>query len=469
MQPAPTKSLISQANLVFSKSTKLSDDYKIIKKLGSGAFSEVFLIQDKVKDILDCVKVIDKKSLSNYEGEDIMNEIQTLAEMDHPNIMKIKGYYQTSNHLYIISEYLSGGELFDRIIKAKKFTEEIAAGLMEQILSAVSYLHKHNIIHRDLKPENICFESQHPDSLIKIIDFGTSKKVLAAEKLRSKLGTAYYIAPEVLAGGYDMKCDVWSCGIILYVFLFGNAPFNARTDEEIFSKIKTGKFKFPETTNVSQSAKDLITWMLTMSPEARPTADQCLKHEWFQKMRAKSIDFTAELNTLASLAAFKAKNEFQKAVLLYFVSYFDLKDEKKKLLKLFKEMDTDHDGQLDRDEILAAFNSINSRRNIGLNVEEIFRQIDVNKTNKVDFTEFLLATVNYKQDISEKELRQIFNSIDRDKSGFLSKEEVGQFFSLSDPTQEPLLRQLMEEADSNHDGRITFEEFVGMMKTFLNA
>jgi calcium-dependent protein kinase len=469
MQPRPTNSLISQANLVFSKSTKLSDDYKIIKKLGSGAFSEVFLIQDKTKDILDCVKVIDKKSLSSYEGEDIMNEIQTLAEMDHPNIMKIKGYYQTNNHLYIISEYLSGGELFDRIIKAKKFTEEVAASVMEQILSAVSYLHKHNIIHRDLKPENICFESPHPDSLVKIIDFGTSKKVLTAEKLKSKLGTAYYIAPEVLAGGYDMKCDVWSCGIILYVFLFGNAPFNARTDDEIFSKIKLGKFKFPDSTNVSQSAKDLITLMLTMNPESRPTADQCLKHEWFQKMRGKSVDFSTELNTLSNLAAFKAKSQFQKAVLLYFVSYFDLKEEKKRLLQIFKEIDADHDGQLDRDEIASAFNSLSERNRINLNIDELFRQIDVNKTNKVDFTEFLLATVNYKKSIHEKELRQIFNSIDRDKSGFLTREEVGVFFSLSDPQHQAALVQLMNDGDKNKDGMISFDEFVTMMNSFLNA
>lgn len=469
MQLDSSPSLISQANLVFSKSTKLSDDYKVIKKLGSGAFSEVFLVQDKIKDIMDCVKVIDKKSLSNYEGEDIMNEIQTLAEMDHPNIMKVKGYYQTNNHLYIISEYLSGGELFDRIIKAKKFTEEIAAEVMEQILSAVSYLHRHNIIHRDLKPENICFETPHPDSHIKIIDFGTSKKVITAEKLKSKLGTAYYIAPEVLAGGYDMKCDVWSCGVILFVFLFGNAPFNAKTDEEIFSKIKLGKFKFPEGSNVSQDAKDLISLMLTMNPDTRPTADQILKHQWFQKSRAKTFDLSSELNTLQHLAAFNAKTEFQKAILLYFVSYFDLKEEKTKLLKLFKEMDTDHDGQLDREEIVAAFDTLNKDKDVRLNVEELFRQIDVNKTNRVDFTEFLLATVNYKQDIHEKELRQIFNSIDRDKSGFLTREEVAQFFSLSGPQHEQILKQLMDDADKNQDGVITYEEFLTMMNNFLAA
>jgi len=469
MKPSSGKTTISQANLVFSKNSKLSDDYKIIKKLGSGAFSEVFLIQDKIKENLDCVKVIDKKSLNSFEGEDIMNEIKTLSEMDHPNIMKIKGYYETKNHLYIISEYLPGGELFDRIIQAKKFNELMAAKLMEQILSAISYLHKHKILHRDIKPENICFESTHPDAMIKIIDFGTSKKVVTEEKLHSRLGTAYYIAPEVLRGSYDFKCDIWSCGVIMYVFLFGNAPFNARSDNEIFEKIKIGKFKFPESSNVSGAAKDLITWMLTMKPEDRPSADQCLKHEWFQKMRSKSVDLTQEISTVNNLVKFKSKFEFQKAILLYFVSYFDLKEEKKKLLQVFKEMDKDHDGQLDRDEILAAYGTIYGNSAASLDIDAMISQIDVNNTQKVDFTEFLLATVNYRQELQEKELKQIFTSIDKDRSGFLTREEVSEFFSLTGPEKAAQLSMLMAEVDKNQDGIISYDEFVTLMNNFLHA
>ena len=110
----------------------------------------------------------------------------------------------------------------------------------------MSYLHKHNIVHRDLKPENIVFETKKKDSNLKIIDFGTSRKVFINEKLKTKLGTAYYIAPEVLEHNYDTKCDIWSCGVIMYILLCGYPPFNGETDDLIFDAIRKGKFQFDD-------------------------------------------------------------------------------------------------------------------------------------------------------------------------------------------------------------------------------
>lgn len=463
------KPRISQISFVHVKTTKLTDDYKILKKLGSGAFSEVFLIQDKIKENFDCVKVIDKRSLIAFEGEDIMNEINTLAEMDHPHIMKVKGYYETNKHLYILSEYLSGGELFDRISKAKKFLELEAATYIEQILSAVSYLHKHNIIHRDLKPENVCFENNSPKANLKIIDFGTSKKIVDNSKLHSRLGTAYYIAPEVLDGSYDNKCDIWSCGVILYVFLFGVPPFNGKTDEDIFGKIKSGKFKFPELVNVSPDAKYLITQMLTKNPEQRPTADALLKSPWFAKIRSSPVDLQNELTTLESFVRFNSKNEFQKAILLYFVSFFDLKEEKSRLLQIFKDLDKDHDGQLDKNEIAQVYKSLATNPDADNEIGRIFEQIDVNKTGSIDFTEFLLATVDYKADLHDKELQQIFDIIDLDKNGFLEKSEIAEFFSLTGKENELTLINLIKEVDSNNDGVISYDEFKTLMNLFLKA
>ena len=316
---------IQQSNFVKQHSTKLNMDYKIIKKLGAGAFSEVFLVQNRITGTYECAKVLELSALSTFADEDIMNEIRTLADMDHPNIMKIKGYYQTANHLYIISEYLSGGELFDRIIEVHNFSEAQAAKLIEQVLSAVVYLHKHNIIHRDLKPENIVFESKDKDSLIKIIDFGTSRKVKKDEKLKSRLGTAYYIAPEVLGMCYDSKCDVWSCGVILYVLLFGIPPFNGKTDDEIFEKIKKGVFKFPDNgPKVSDEAKRLVMRMLTKGPDMRPSGDDLLRDPWFEKMKDKSnVEGNNQL-AISSLRQFKVKYEFQRAIMLYFVNFFDI-------------------------------------------------------------------------------------------------------------------------------------------------
>lgn len=460
---------IQQSDFIHQKTTKLSSDYKIIKKLGSGAFSEVFLIQNRVTGVLDCSKIIQLSSLNDFEGEDIMNEIKTLADMDHPNIMKIKGFYKTNNHLYIISEYLCGGELFDRIIEAHNFNEVQAANLIQQILSAVSYLHKRGIIHRDLKPENIVFETASKDSLIKIIDFGTSRQLKKGEKLKSRLGTAYYIAPEVLNLNYDSKCDIWSCGVILFIFIFGYPPFNGKTDDEIFEKVKKGSVKFPDSPKVSAEVKSLITKMLTLSPDQRPTADELLKEPWFQKMKSGNINLEAQTLPIQNLKDFKCKSDFQKGILLYFVSFFDLKDEKTKLYNVFKSLDKDGDGQLDRKELKEAYSKSESIFGSEEEIEEIFKKIDVNNTGHIDFSEFLLATLDYKKGIREKELRQIFSLIDKDKSGNLEREEIAEFFNLGAPEKASELNKMMNEADANKDGKISLEEFFSIMNAFLKA
>lgn len=450
------------------KSSKLNVDYKIIKKLGAGAFSEVFLIQNRITGCFECAKIIERSGLSSFEDEDIMNEIKTLAEMDHPNIMKIKGYYQTTNHLYIISEYLSGGELFDRIIEVHNFTESMAAKLIEQILSAVAYLHKHNVIHRDLKPENIVFDSKEKDSLLKIIDFGTSKKITKDEKLKSRLGTAYYIAPEVLAQCYDAKCDIWSCGVILYVFLFGVPPFNGKSDDEIFEKIKKGVYRFPDNgQKVSDDAKKLIVRMLIKNPDQRPSADVLLKDPWFEKMREKVVELESNVLVMNNLKNFNSKFEFQKAILLYFVNFFDIREEKTKLYKVFKSLDKDGDGQIDKQELIMAYSKLSKGFNVEEEVNCIFDKIDVNHTGSIDFSEFLLATVDYKKGIHEKELRQIFSIIDKDKSGTLEKCEIAEFFNLGGPEHEAELNALVDEADANKDGIISLDEFCNMMNSFL--
>ena len=127
-----------------------------------------------------------------------MNEIHVLSQLDHPNIIRIFEYYESSNSLYVVTEYLDGGELFDKISEKENFKEEEAKMVMKQILGAVAYMHNLNYVHRDLKPENIVFETIGEDFNLKIIDFGTSRKICNDEKLTTKMGTPYYIAPEVL-------------------------------------------------------------------------------------------------------------------------------------------------------------------------------------------------------------------------------------------------------------------------------
>ncbi len=173
-------------------------------------------------------------------------------------------------------EYCNGGELFDQIVKAKKFTEKKAANIMSQIVSAVKHLHSLGICHRDLKPENFLLANKREDGEIKLIDFGLSKRYHEKEQhMHTVVGTPYYVAPEVLTGDYTLMCDVWSLGIIMYILLCGYPPFEGESNRQIFDRILNKKVEFEDQDwrGVSKSAKNLIHSMLDKNPNDRPKID----------------------------------------------------------------------------------------------------------------------------------------------------------------------------------------------------
>lgn len=224
------------------------------------------------------------------EKKMLFNEINNLRDLDHPNILKMYEFYEDPKRYYIVTEICKGGELFDEIKERKFFSEEEASKLMRQVLSCINYCHMNHIVHRDLKPENILLEKNKEMDQIKIIDFGTS--LLFDEdndKLREKIGTPYYIAPEVLSKKYGTKCDIWSCGVITYIILCGVPPFNGETDKEILKRVKAGEIKFshPVWKKISMNAKEFIQSLLTPDPKKRPSAAQALKHPWIRQQYQK--------------------------------------------------------------------------------------------------------------------------------------------------------------------------------------
>jgi calcium-dependent protein kinase len=330
---------------------------------------------------------------------------------------------------------------------------------------AVSYLHSKNIVHRDLKPENIVLDSSKPRQNIKIIDFGTSRELDAQTKLNTKVGTAYYIAPEVLDMDYDSKCDIWSCGVILYVLLCGYPPFNGSNEEKIIEKIKTGKFGFPadEWDHISPNAKEIVKSMLTLDPKKRPSADQILQEPWFDELQQSTIDISVKSNVIANLKSFKTKIRLQKAVFLYFVNFFDLKKQRQQLLTVFKSMDKDFDGRLSYEEILNAYSQIYDEATAKSYVDHIFEVLDFNKSAELEFSEFMVANVDYAKSLNNKKLKQIFDIIDDDGSGSISPEELKKFLNLNDESQDSLVMEMISEVDKNNDGVVSYDEFLAMM------
>jgi len=168
-----------------------------------------------------------KDKMSPHAKIRLNYEIDILKNLDHPNILRLYEVFEDKKFIYLVTEFCEAGELFDEIVKRQRFDERDAAIIIKQLLSAIAYCHSKSVCHRDLKPENILIDNKETLS-IKLIDFGTSQKFDTEEKMELILGTAYYIAPEVLKGEYDEKCDVWSCGVILYILLSGSPPFNGK-------------------------------------------------------------------------------------------------------------------------------------------------------------------------------------------------------------------------------------------------
>jgi calcium-dependent protein kinase len=465
----PKRKDIAMADLVGEKKTKITQDYEFIKEIGSGAFSKVYKARHKLSKALRCVKKLSKKDLSDEEKTKLVEEVSVLRSLDHPNIVKVLEFYQNEKYFFIVTEYLEGGELFDRIMECQSFTETAAVDVMEQLLSAVLYLHRSNIIHRDLKPENIIFETKDPNSKIKVIDFGTSCAFEKGAKLKKKLGTPYYIAPEVLKRNYDQSCDVWSSGVIMYILLCGYPPFNGPNDKVIFQRVLEGKFAFPEEdwSGISKQAKELIQRMLTYDPLKRIATGDSLQHEWFKKHDTGKPSANKN-NVLNNLKNFRSDTKLQKAVILYIISFFDIKEEKDELLKTFKELDLDHDGQLTHDELMIGYSKLMGEHDAKKEVDRIFQTIDVNGTGAIDFTEFCLATVNHKKLLTQERLTQVFKMFDTDGSGTISRDEIKSFFSMSESGDDGFAQELIEEVDKNGDGEISFSEFKEMMSQMFN-
>ncbi|KAM4749607.1 calcium/calmodulin-dependent protein kinase type 1D [Rhinophrynus dorsalis] len=250
--------------------------------LGTGAFSEVVLAEEKSTRKLFAVKCIPKKALKGKESS-IENEIAVLRKIKHENIVALEDIYESPSHLYLVMQLVSGGELFDRIVEKGFYTEKDASTLIRQVLDAVFYLHRLGIVHRDLKPENLLYFSQEEESKIMISDFGLSKMEGKGDVMSTACGTPGYVAPEVLAQKpYSKAVDCWSIGVIAYILLCGYPPFYDENDSKLFEQILKADYEFdsPYWDDISESAKDFIGHLMEKDPSKRYTCEQALRHPW---------------------------------------------------------------------------------------------------------------------------------------------------------------------------------------------
>ncbi|CAM0956495.1 unnamed protein product [Alopecurus aequalis] len=264
--------------------------YELGKEVGRGHFGHTCLARARKGDMRGqvlAVKVISKAKMTTAISiEDVRREVKILKALSgHSNLVKFYDACEDSLNVYIIMELCEGGELLDRILsRGGRYSEEDAKVIIEQILSVVAFCHLQGVVHRDLKPENFLFSTRDEHSPMKLIDFGLSDFIRPDERLNDIVGSAYYVAPEVLHRSYSTEADMWSIGVITYILLCGSRPFWARTESGIFRSVLRADPNFDDSpwASISPEAKDFVKRLLNKDYRKRMTAAQALSHPWLR-------------------------------------------------------------------------------------------------------------------------------------------------------------------------------------------
>ena len=264
------------------------DYYEMLDDLGEGIFGSVKLgVEKKTKERV-AIKIIKKNKTKPSDIELVRTEIDVMKLCHHPNVVQLLDHFENAEYIFIVMEYIRGGRLTD-YMKEKKynFTEKRAAEIIYQIALGVKYLHKYGIIHRDLKPDNIMLTEASDKGKIKIMDFGLSKILGKKEKTVDGFGTLTFVSPEVLIRKpYNKEIDIWSIGVILYLLMSGDLPFDDEEDDEqkIAKSIVFNEVEFPQKKfgNKSKEVINLIKKCLTKEPKNRIKIDEIIKSDWIQ-------------------------------------------------------------------------------------------------------------------------------------------------------------------------------------------
>ncbi|CAG9329545.1 unnamed protein product [Blepharisma stoltei] len=273
------------------------NDFSIIKELGNGAFGTVYLAESNDTAELYAVKSISKHDITANPANlaNLINEIKFMRKLDHPNIVKLHYVYENQTNIYLVIDYVGGGDLFKRIIKRKVYSEEHIAKFAQKLLDVLIYLNSFNIVHRDLKLENILMVSEENDYDFKLTDFGLAAE--ATEGLSLRCGSPGYIAPEILRKNlYDSKVDVFSAGVIFYILFSGRMPFPGRNAQEILLRNRDCKISFLHQQNLSKLAMTFILRLTEPIANLRPSVKEALNDPWFEKQ----LNSAASQNHLVS-------------------------------------------------------------------------------------------------------------------------------------------------------------------------
>ncbi|KAK2385187.1 calcium-dependent protein kinase [Trifolium repens] len=435
------------------------------RELGRGQFGVTYLVTHKVtKEQFACKSIATRKLINRDDIDDVRREVQIMHHLTgHRNIVELKGAYEDKHSVNLVMELCAGGELFDRIITKGHYSERAAANLCRQIVTVVHNCHTMGVMHRDLKPENFLFLGKDENSPLKATDFGLSVFFKPGDVFKDLVGSAYYVAPEVLRRSYGPETDIWSAGIILYILLSGVPPFWAENEKGIFDAILRGHIDFASDPwpSISSSAKDLVKKMLRDDPKERLSAVEVLNHPWM-RVDGDASDKPLDIAVLSRMKQFRAMNKLKKVALKVIAENLS-EEEIIGLKEMFKSMDTDDSGTITFEELKAGLPKLGSKMTES-EVRQLMEAADVDGNGTIDYIEFITATMHMNRMEREDHLYKAFEYFDQDKSGYITKEELESALKKYNMGDENTIKEIIAEVDTDNDDRINYDEFVAMMR-----
>ena len=491
--------------------------YEELEEIGFGMYGVVKKVRLRTNpEIIRAMKIIPEENVVQGEGASLIDEIEILKNLEHPNIMKIYECFVDNNNYYIVSEYCDQGHLLSKLEKLERMDQIVVKFLMDQIFNAVAYLHSKNVLHGDIKLENILlikikkksgrrFTSINQDFNeneeltedinknfgarktssksnnyikdmmnyeVKLIDFGCSKyfvkkKTKKKKKLRGIIGTSIYCSPEVVDNLYDERSDEWSCGVLMYILLSGVPPFFGETEEEIFEKVKKCKYDFTPAPfkKVSKNCKDLIRRLLEPKKQYRIKANEALRHPFFTESFDPNSAMTEDkdLNVLKNfINPVKYMSKFHEAVAVFVCVNYIPPEEENTLKTVFRYLDKNGKGIISKETMKEGLEEIG----ININDEEltkIFNEIDEDGSEFIEYQEFIRNTCDLKKIINEANLKNVFHVICGDKD-FMNGQDIKNFVFHDAIVQEETLKEYFDSFGMKFEDTIGFDEFYNMIK-----
>jgi calcium-dependent protein kinase len=500
-----------RANQVIQHKTNPWSLYLELEDIGFGTYGKVkkaCLLSNP--EIIRAIKIISKERLMNgIDEEKLSNEILILKNLDHPNIMKLFEFFDDEEYYYMVTEYCDQNDLYQKMTKVYCMNEIVVKFLMGQIFSAVAYLHSKGVFHGDIKLENIMLYStskyskqrftminkqlnksidlqneinnyfktkqNNQNSIdiidemlnyeIKLIDFGCSKIFTRkGERKSGIIGTTMYCSPEVIDDLYDEKCDEWSCGVLMYILLSGEPPFEGDTEEEIFRKIKKCEYNFnkEQFKFVSKNCIDLIKKLLEPKINRRIRAIDALRHPFFTETFNIDTVLTQnkDLSLMGKISEIKKPySKFHEVVTSYMCSNYISKDEEKKLRAVFRYIDYDRKNYLTKEKIEKRLKE-NGQLVTEDKIKYILNAFDFDENGMIEYQEYINGLCDKTLLFSENNLKKLFELIDEGNKGYLDSKDIKYFAFQDKMVNDEAFKEYLKQFGMKIDDKLDFDNFM---------